>query len=65
MNNVEDLLRMAVEFENDSIIFYEMIGSFIDDKETSEKLQEIIKEEKHHIELLQGFENEEGQGKGD
>ena len=64
VNNVEDLLRLAVEFENDSILFYEMIGSFIDDKETSEKLQEIIKEEKHHIELLQGFEDEEDEGKG-
>jgi rubrerythrin len=65
MNNLDDLLRMAVEFENDSILFYEMIGSLIDDKETSEKLQEIIKEEKYHIELLKDFENEEGEGKGD
>lgn len=64
MHSVEDLLRLAVEFENDSILFYEMIGSFIDDKETSEKLQEIIKEEKHHIELLQGFEDKEDEGKG-
>ena len=64
MHRVEDLLRLAVEFENDSILFYEMIGSFIDDKETSEKLQEIIKEERHHIELLQGFEDKEDEGKG-
>jgi rubrerythrin len=64
VNNLEDLLRLTVEFENDSILFYEMIGSLIDDKETSEKLQEIIKEEKRHIELLQGFEDEEDEGKG-
>ena len=64
VNNVEDLLRLAVEFENDSILFYEMIGSFIDDKETSEKLQEIIQEERHHVELLQGFEDKEDEGKG-
>ena len=64
MNNVEDLLRLAVEFENDSILFYEMIGSIIEDKETSEKLQEIIKEERHHIELLQDFEDKEDEGKG-
>jgi rubrerythrin len=65
INNVEDLLRLAIEFENDSILFYEMIGSLVEDKETSEKLQEIIKEERHHIELLQDFEDEENEGKGD
>ena len=64
MNNVEDLLRLAVEFENDSILFYEMIGSLIEDKETSEKLHEIIKEEKRHIELLQDFGNKGNEGKG-
>jgi rubrerythrin len=64
MDHLEDLLRLAIEFENDSILFYEMIGSLISDKETSEKLQEIIKEEKHHIELLRDFEDEKDEGKG-
>lgn len=64
MDHLEDLLRLAIEFENDSILFYEMIGSFVDDEETSKKLQEIIKEERHHIELLQGFEDKENGGKG-
>jgi rubrerythrin len=64
INNVEDLLRLAIEFENDSILFYEMIGSLVDDKETTEKLQEIIKEERHHIELLEGFEDRQDHGKG-
>ncbi|MBN1833270.1 MAG: ferritin family protein [Deltaproteobacteria bacterium] len=64
MDNLEDLLRLAIEFENDTILFYEMIGSLVDDEETSKKLQEIIKEERHHIELLQGFEDKENGGKG-
>jgi rubrerythrin len=64
MNNVEDLLRQAIEFENDSILFYEMIGTLVDDEETSWRLQEIIKEEKNHIELLKGFEDKEDIGKG-
>jgi len=64
IHNVEDVIRLAVEFENDSILFYEMIGSLIDDEETSEKLQEIIQEERHHIELLQGFEYKENGKKG-
>lgn len=64
IHNVEDLIRLTVEFENDSILFYEMMGSLIDDEETSEKLQEIIQEERHHIELLQDFEYKENGKKG-
>ncbi|UCF57327.1 MAG: ferritin family protein, partial [Deltaproteobacteria bacterium] len=45
IDNVEELLQLAIEFEKDSILFYGMIGSFIEDAETSEKLNEIIEEE--------------------
>jgi rubrerythrin len=60
IDGVEALIQLAVEFEKDSILFYEMIGSFIEDVETSEKLNEIIAEENHHIELLEDFQNTEG-----
>ena len=56
IDNVEALIQLAIEFEKDSILFYEMIGSFIEDSETSEKLNEIIAEENRHIELLEEFE---------
>ena len=56
IDNVEALIQLAIEFEKDSILFYEMIGSFIEDGETSEKLNEIIAEENRHIELLEEFE---------
>ena len=56
IDNVEVLIQLAIEFEKDSILFYEMIGSFIEDSETSEKLNEIIAEENRHIELLEEFE---------
>jgi len=59
IDNVEELLQLAIEFEKDSILFYEMIGSFIEDAETSEKLNEIIEEENRHIELLEDFEDKE------
>jgi len=59
IDKVEDLLTLAVEFENDSILFYEMIGSFIEDVETSQKLNEIIAEENRHVELLQDFTGQE------
>jgi rubrerythrin len=59
IDGVEALIELAVEFEKDSILFYEMIGSFIEDSETSEKLNEIIAEENRHIELLADFQDTE------
>ena len=60
IDSVEALIQLAVEFEKDSILFYEMIASLIVDDETSEKLNEIITEENRHIELLEGFQDAEG-----
>jgi rubrerythrin len=60
IGGVEALIQLAVEFEKDSILFYEMIGSFIEDSETSEKLNEIIEEENRHIQLLEDFQDTEG-----
>ncbi len=60
IDGVEALIQLAVEFEKDSILFYEMIGSFIEDTEISDKLNEIIAEENHHIELLEDFQDTEG-----
>ena len=60
IDSVEALIQLAVEFEKDSILFYEMIASLIGDDETSEKLNEIIAEENRHIELLEDFQDTEG-----
>ena len=60
IDSVEALIQLAVEFEKDSILFYEMITSLIVDDETSERLNEIIAEENRHIELLVDFQEEEG-----
>jgi len=60
VDSVEALIQLAVEFEKDSILFYEMIASLIGDDETSEKLNEIIAEENRHIELLEDFQDAEG-----
>ena len=59
MRDVEALLQLCIEFEKDTILFYEMIGSFIEDTKTSEKLDDIIEEENRHIELLEDFEEKE------
>ena len=56
MSKVEDLLSMAIEFEEDTIIFYGMLRSLIKDDETLKGLDEIIEEEKLHIEVIQSFD---------
>ena len=53
MDRIEDLLRLAIEFERDTVLFYEMIRSFLETRETLDHLDEIIQEEKSHIRSLQ------------
>ena len=56
----DDLVQTFVEFEKDTIIFYEMLTPFIEDPETQRTLEAIIDEENYHIERLRVFlENEE------
>ena len=53
VEHVQDILDLAIEFEEDTILFFEMILSLSMDEETSRSLKGIIEEEKRHIELLQ------------
>jgi len=53
IKEVEGLLSVAIEFEEDTVLFYEMIRSFVDEKETLGYLDTIIEEEKRHIQLIQ------------
>jgi len=58
IEDVNSLLELSVEFEKDTILFYEMLSTFIEDKETLSQLDEIIEEEKHHVELIEEFLSE-------
>ena len=53
IESVDELVRIFIEFEKDSIIFYEMLASFIKNKNTLDELQKIIFEEKQHIKKLE------------
>jgi len=46
------LLEKAVEFEQDTVLFYEMLGSFLEEPDALSRLQEIIEEENRHIQTL-------------
>jgi rubrerythrin len=55
LTQADDIVRLcghAIEFEKDTIVFYEMLRDFIDSKETLAQLQGIIDEEKQHVAKL-------------
>jgi rubrerythrin len=60
IDQVELLLKRAIEFENDTILFYEMIKSFVRDQGTRDLLDAIIREEESHIRVLEEFLGGEG-----
>jgi len=51
-SEINALLRDAIEFENDTILFYEMLYSFLDDSQTMHQLEQIIAEEGAHVAQL-------------
>jgi rubrerythrin len=53
VDNLEELLITSRGFEEDTILFYEMLSGFIEDSVIRRQLQEIIAEEQHHAEELQ------------
>lgn len=53
INNTKDLIDIFIEFEQDSILFYEMLKPFVQSEETRSQLNQIIDEEKRHVEKLQ------------
>ena len=57
IESAEELIELAVEHEKDTIIFYQMLQSFIDDPETNKELDEVIAQEEQHIKLLKECED--------
>jgi rubrerythrin len=55
IQHVKDLFAISIEFEKDTVLFYQMLLPFIEDKDVEEQLNTIIAEEHHHIRKLQGF----------
>ena len=55
IEDINSLLELSVEFEKDTVLFYEMLSAFIDDEETLSQLDKIIEEEKRHVQTLEEF----------
>lgn len=59
ISDIAALLKVSVEFERDTVLFYEMLQPFIEDPATLSQLAAIIAEENQHIEKLQTFMDSE------
>jgi rubrerythrin len=46
-------MRVSAEFEQDTVVFYEMLEPFVEDSRSREDLRLIIEEEKGHLRNLQ------------
>ena len=55
IEHIRDLIDIFIEFETDSILFYEMLQMLIQNEYTLEQLNKIITEENNHIEQLREF----------
>jgi rubrerythrin len=55
MEKIEDLIRVAIEFERDTSLFYKMLQPLIQDQMTLDQLHAIVQEEENHAKRLKTF----------
>jgi len=55
VESLGELVEIFIEFEKDTVLFYEMIAPFIEDPETRTHLETIVAEENRHISRLKDF----------
>ena len=53
VERLKDLIDIFIEFEKDTILFYETLTPFVEDKDTLQNISKIIAEENNHIKKLQ------------
>ncbi len=59
--NLEELVNQAIEFETDTIGFYEFLAGFLDDAQTIAQMQGIIDQERGHVLQLEQILKNAGQ----
>ena len=55
IKSTDQMLKVFIEFERDTVTFYEILIPFVDDEDTLAQLRRIIAEENLHIERLSEF----------
>ena len=51
--DIQAVMRISAEFEQDMVVFYEMLEPFVEDAQSRDDLRLIIEEEKGHLRKLQ------------
>ena len=52
IDRIDDLIEIFIEFEKDTVLFYETLTPFIEDKKALHYVRKIITEENNHIKKL-------------
>jgi rubrerythrin len=60
IDDLNSLLELSIEFERDTVLFYEMLGGFISDEQVLSQLTQIVEEENRHVQLLEEFLGKKG-----
>ena len=55
LKDIKDLFELSLEFEKDTLVFYEMLKEFVEDEKVLSGIAKIIEEENRHIAYLQEF----------
>jgi len=58
-----ELIRIFIEFEKDTILFYDILIAFVPDESTKGKIRHIIAEEEAHIEKFRALLDPESEQK--
>ena len=53
LTDAHQVLQVALEFEKDTILFFDMIMGFVTEQQALAQLETIIQEERRHIEILE------------
>jgi len=59
LDTVATLLELALEFERDTVVFYEMLGTFVQDPGAQRVLRRVLQEEEHHVKVLETYLKED------
>jgi len=51
--DIQAVMRVSAEFEQDTVVFYEMLEPFVEEPRSRDDLRLIIEEEKEHLRRLQ------------
>jgi rubrerythrin len=52
IKDTHELIRIFIEFEQDTILFYDLLVAFVPEESVKAKIRTIIDEEKNHVQKL-------------